>query len=629
MDMVNQTYERWLRSTPLERLSIIPQGAEKLSEGRWSRLNARVASMLLAAMSVEMKTEMAVNMSAPDASVLAKGLMNLTDRYINQSTDVEKLQVLESSANTSRSLQDADEEIDAEPVQGTPWTIETLIQAAQQVVQGAEATGHSSVFYDGNDYGDRKLEQLKNETLTTRDKLGVSAMAMEKHWNHYLYDYVATGSFESGLRAVRDAPFFEDLPGACISGMVPSGGLQYGWDIFKLNGFLTRAQRRKVMGSKRWVVHLFAGDVGHWQVLKLDQGETSVIELDMARCGGHDVWRDETWRMLLWGAKNGKVDVVMGGPPGRALQHCKGGERDVKSLKLIARMMWLFAVAQVGRELNNTGINKNRDVGFMIEYPEGVPAAERRNQEQQVRQAEEEVQEPGMSPTVASWEETRRYWDQVQRPRWEAYAGHATVNAGVSFWDTRMRKAFQREGALRMILLHFVATKIMYGLWDWLEESDDSTDGCTIRLFIEQYAGHPPPVGDGVGAIPKGMDDAENKEENRKELVLSEQQEKDLRELFGDSEQLEGSSSVVPHVQVVGAPGEDNAGSLDVVDDDEYQPSEPPDEGEEGCDDPDDVQDLIMQNGDCVPPEMTYLTFATALPNNKGVTVKRALQDVV
>ncbi|CAE7562101.1 ycf43, partial [Symbiodinium sp. CCMP2456] len=1096
MDVVNQTYERWLRSTPLERLSVVPQGAEKLSEGRWSRLNARVASMLLAAMSVEMKTEMvaqrlsqssvqmvyrlhtlfqpggsaersevlrrlqnprdhltgdsveevlkvvrawprllsrcqAVNMSPPDASVLAKGLMNLTDRYINQSTDaafrtsmlrttlrldgqptlesvqgyqrhlqaeletmisssmgspvpVPKIKAVDGAMQAkardaggrgtssgelckyfakasgcrrgdrctySHSMSSMDKETrakkclrcgseahrqrdctagkpqskgagkdqgggkppttpstmatvattsstastQADPVQGTPWTIETLIQAAQQVVQGQsteqsrdqspektrpemkvlklrdirvcsmmetttalldsgathslrraastsewesaeevavqlagchqltmritsagtllmpprvsstamdlpepqtqtivpmgkliETLGYTMVWKPGEcvlwspegdpvqlqveggcpqmmelealsliaRLEDRKLEQLKNETLTTRDKLGVSAMAMEKHWNHYLYDYVATGSFESGLRAVRDAPFFEDLPGECISGMVPSGGLRNGWDIFKLNGFLTRAQRRKVMGSKRWVVHLFAGDVGHWEVLKLDQGETSVIELDLARCGGHDILRDETWRMLLWGAKTGKVDVVMGGPPGRALQHCKGGDRDAKSLKLIARMMWLFAVAQVGRELNSTGVNKNRDVGFMIEYPEGIPAAMRRDREQRVQQAEEEVQVPGMSPTVASWEETRRFWDQVQRPRWEDYVGHATVNAGVSFWDTRMWKAFQREGPLRTISfdqgamggpsrnrttigtnmtalvsldevrlpeddpaplysdqdhvwapglvqaivvalnfwqrdprcvprLHamsptqwkqhvkdnhatyrkdcatcvmsrgvgrqhrrvhhpeaYVLTADVAGpLSPGLDSGSKGTMGKNLRYllvakyvvprqFIEQYAGRLPPVGDGAD-ITTGADCPENKGGSSKDLALSEQQDKDMRELFGDPESPDGPRDVVPHVEVVGATGEDYDGKLDVADDDEYQPSEPPDDGEDGCNDPDDAPDPLMQNGDCVPPEMTYLTFAMALPNNKGATVKRALQDAV
>ena len=60
---------------------------------------------------------------------------------------------------------------------------------------------------------DRKLDQLNNEVLDTEDKLKMSAMAMETHWTHYLYDYVTKGAFESGLRAVRDAPFFEDNVG--------------------------------------------------------------------------------------------------------------------------------------------------------------------------------------------------------------------------------------------------------------------------------------------------------------------------------------------------------------------------------------------------------------------------------
>ena len=187
---------------------------------------------------------------------------------------------------------------------------------------------------------DRKLEQLQNSTLTTRDKVNMSMMAMDKTWQHYLFDYVTKGSFESGLRAVRDAPYLEDLPGECLAHMIPTQGLWSGWDIMKEIGFLTRAQKRRLFTSKRWVVHLFAGKDGHWEVFKLDQGDTMVIELDIARCSGHSLLRSEVWRMLLWGAKEGKIDVIMGGPPGRSQQHGREGLRDVKSLTLVARMMW-------------------------------------------------------------------------------------------------------------------------------------------------------------------------------------------------------------------------------------------------------------------------------------------------
>ena len=40
-------------------------------------------------------------------------------------------------------------------------------------------------------------------------------------------------------------------------------------------------------------------------------------------------------------------------------------------------------------------------------------------------------------------------------------------------------------------------------------------------------------------------------------------------------------------------------------------------------------QDVVMEAGDCLPPELTYLTFGVGLPNNQSGTVKRALQDVV
>ncbi|CAE7911407.1 ycf43, partial [Symbiodinium necroappetens] len=58
MEIVMKTYEAWLKATPLERLGISPDGAEDLMNGKWSRLNARVASMLLTAMGPEMRAEM-------------------------------------------------------------------------------------------------------------------------------------------------------------------------------------------------------------------------------------------------------------------------------------------------------------------------------------------------------------------------------------------------------------------------------------------------------------------------------------------------------------------------------------------------------------------------------------------
>ncbi|CAE7875432.1 unnamed protein product [Symbiodinium sp. KB8] len=298
---------------------------------------------------------------------------------------------------------------------------------------------------------DRRLEELSNATLTTRDKLQVSAMAMERSWDFYLMDYVMTGSFESGLRAVRDAPFFADLPGECLTELIPTESLWCGWDIMKELGCFTRPQRRRIHQAKRWIVHLFAGKEGHWEIMKLDQGDTVVLEFDIERSPGLDVLRSEVWRMLLWGAKEGKIDVVMGAPPSRSQQSGRGGERDAKSMKLVARMMWLHAVAQLGREVNGTPMSKSREVGFILEYPEGLSPAARRARERLIEEREDEVRVPRGRAGAASWNESRWFWEYVQRPRLELYTGAPTMDASNCFWDTRMWKCYEREKSLRTV----------------------------------------------------------------------------------------------------------------------------------------------------------------------------------
>ena len=224
-----------------------------------------------------------------------------------------------------------------------------------------------------------------------------------------------------------------------------------GWDIMKNIGFLTRAQRRRFLTSKRWVVHLFAGTEGHWEIMKLDQGDTVVLELDKDRCAGQDLLRNEVWRMLLWGAKEGKIDVIMGGPPGRYQQYAKGGQRDPKYLTLMARMMWLFAVAQVGREINGGSRERNRDVGFILEYPEGTSQRERDERLRAIDEAEALLRRPGERAGVASWDETRFFWEHVQRPRWELQVGRNTMDGRASFWDTRLWKVFEKEFQMRTV----------------------------------------------------------------------------------------------------------------------------------------------------------------------------------
>ena len=64
---VEDTYSTWLAATPLERLSITPVGSDDLVGGRWTRLNARVSSMLLTAMGDSLRSDMVAQRLTQDA----------------------------------------------------------------------------------------------------------------------------------------------------------------------------------------------------------------------------------------------------------------------------------------------------------------------------------------------------------------------------------------------------------------------------------------------------------------------------------------------------------------------------------------------------------------------------------
>ncbi|CAE7189850.1 unnamed protein product, partial [Symbiodinium sp. CCMP2456] len=125
--------------------------------------------------------------------------------------------------------------------------------------------------------------------------------------------------------------------------------------------------------AKRWIVHLYAGAVGHYQMFQLDEGDTAVIELDLERNKAHDIQRDSTWRMLMWGALTGRIEAVVGGPPGRSglpRWDQKATRKDVRNLALVARMLWLYAVAEAARTTSSAvPLNRQRPVAFMVEHP--------------------------------------------------------------------------------------------------------------------------------------------------------------------------------------------------------------------------------------------------------------------
>ncbi|CAE7229830.1 RE1, partial [Symbiodinium sp. CCMP2456] len=430
---------------------------------------------------------------------------------------------------------------------------------------------------------DRKLEELKNTTMLTKDKVQMSAVAMERTWDVFLLDYVTNGTFESGLRSVRDAPFFRDVPGECLSNLIPPAGLWSGWSIMKQLGFFTRAQRRRILNAKRWVVHLFAGAEGHYEIMKLDQGDTVVIELDIARCQGMDLLRSETWRMLMWGAKEGKIDAIIGGPPDRSHQRALGGSRDVRALSLVSRiygsMLWRKLAGRSSVELEQPRFSWPRTPA------EALPVMEELH--------------PGR----------------------KLGCGGPIRNEKVCGWYRSIKgQREDQQGLTKMILYQSVVKMTVCGR---LDPTSKGTTGRNIKYllvakyvvpkaYVELFSGQQPPPDDGMPEINESKDDKRS--------------DKEMEELFGDEEVPKGPEETIDFdVEVANIPGECDPGGVDDGDMD-YEPSIYNEEEDREVDDECPVQNTVMAEGDCEAPEMTYLMFATGLPNNQAMTVKRGIQ---
>ena len=54
----SHAYERWVVSSPIERLRIQPDDRPELVEGKWSRVNARACVMLLGALDEAVKADL-------------------------------------------------------------------------------------------------------------------------------------------------------------------------------------------------------------------------------------------------------------------------------------------------------------------------------------------------------------------------------------------------------------------------------------------------------------------------------------------------------------------------------------------------------------------------------------------
>ena len=246
-----------------------------------------------------------------------------------------------------------------------------------------------------------KLEQRRLDDLKVLEaNVGESAsrikavkVSMSKGWWEQLQDYVTTGSTTSTHLAVSAAPFFADVPLACLRGLVEDVSQASGWELLKGLTHLNRHKRRALLQAPEWVVHLYAGAPGPKPFASLESRNVALLEFDIIRSADQDVLKSPAWRVLFWGAVNGKVSHVMGGPSCKTfsvLRHREGGPPPVRGpmdlyglpelsasdrqvvdrdTALFVRQVWLHAVATEGRKATPPPGVTRLEVGFLLEQP--------------------------------------------------------------------------------------------------------------------------------------------------------------------------------------------------------------------------------------------------------------------
>ena len=241
---------------------------------------------------------------------------------------------------------------------------------------------------------DENLELLKENIKGTRQRVRAAAMAMEKTWFDYLISYVDGELANEALKAIESAPFFRDVPSPCLVGLVEPCPETNDWNVLRGLEHLNRRARKTLWSSRKWLVHLYAGERERAELRHLEGHGYAILELDIARGRSQDVLRPSVWRVLEHAARRGKIAGIIGGPPQGSFmisRHVVGGPEPLRSnefpygnwpgqshadvyevnkqTQLMVRMLYLHSLATAGRLRANHEPGLSREVAFMLEHP--------------------------------------------------------------------------------------------------------------------------------------------------------------------------------------------------------------------------------------------------------------------
>ena len=140
----------------------------------------------------------------------------------------------------------------------------------------------------------KQLEQFNSQVREMELRLEAMQAEEEKYWIEHIHDVRKDGSAVSMWKALMKCPFTKDLPSDVLELMIEGFDPNKGWMYLK-DLPLTRKQRKRLMNSHDWIVHLYAGE----RITR----PTLSKPLKMVKC---------FWRLTLRGQKLG---IFTNGPP--------------------------------------------------------------------------------------------------------------------------------------------------------------------------------------------------------------------------------------------------------------------------------------------------------------------------
>ena len=125
---------------------------------------------------------------------------------------------------------------------------------------------------------EKKLRKFDEQLMTLQARLSSLKEVEKRTWADNLRDYVHTGDVRDGLKAVYGMDEFEGIPEQVVSSAVEEINLgdKDGWEYLK-EAPLPRRERKRLLGSRKWVLNLFSGKVGKKDPLISINGQDRVL----------------------------------------------------------------------------------------------------------------------------------------------------------------------------------------------------------------------------------------------------------------------------------------------------------------------------------------------------------------